>query len=190
MHKNITWPIKFLDEIEKLKTIKRSNATLDDRQENPAEHSWNAAMMAMVLAPYAPENTNIDRVIKMLIVHDLAEVYHGDVCLYDAAYAAKSVNEAQSLEALLAHLDEDMRDNLKSLWLEFNERTSQDARFAAAIDNLQPLSNHLLTGHPEKGQIPVKKVMEKKRFIEVACPKLWPLVEHLIAESVKKGLYV
>lgn len=184
------WPIQFLNEIEKLKTIKRYNRTLDGRQENPAEHSWNAAMMAMVLAPYAPEGTSIDRVIKMLIVHDLAEVYHGDVCVYDEDYASKSAEEVYSLDALLTHLSAPMRDMIKALWLEFDEHQSPDALFAIAIDGLQPLSNHLITGDPNQGQIDVEKVLEKKRFIRSACPKLWPLVEQLIADSKKKGLYI
>lgn len=184
------WPIQFLNEIEKLKTIKRYNRTLDGRQENTAEHSWNAAMMAMVLAPYAPEGTSIDRVIKMLIVHDLAEVYHGDVCVYDEDYASKSAEEVYSLDALLTHLSAPMRDMIKALWLEFDERQSPDALFAAAIDGLQPLSNHMITADPAQGQIAVEKVLQKKRFIQSACPKLWPLAAHLIAESQKKGLYI
>lgn len=179
----------FLREIEKLKTITRANRTLDGRQENSAEHSWHVALMALVLAEHAESNIDMLKVVKMLLIHDLVEIEAGDTWLFAEDQRDKYTNEERAAVKLYAMLPTHQQQEYLLLWREFEARTTAEAKFAAAIDGIQPLLNHLLTGNPADGVIAVERVLEKKAYIQPFVPKLWAMVEELIEESVALGLY-
>lgn len=85
----LTETIQFLMEIDKLKDIQRRTKVIASlRQENSAEHSWHFAVAAMSLAPYAGPDVDINRVIKMALLHDIVEIDAGDVIVYDLAARA------------------------------------------------------------------------------------------------------
>lgn len=186
--------IHFINEIEKLKTVKRQNLTLDDnRQENSAEHSWHLAMMAMMLIEQC-QSSEVDqlRVIKMLLIHDLVEIYDGDTFLFDdEARRIARKKEALALEKLASILPEDQATELKALWNEFELNESEEAKFATSLDALQPLLNHLITSprNYNPHNLEVKRVIQKKENIKLNTPKLWSIVEETIKKSVEKGLY-
>jgi putative hydrolases of HD superfamily len=75
--------VDFIKEIEKLKSVTRFNRTLDGRFENSAEHSWQGAIASIVLQDYYPEKLNMEKVISMLLIHDLGEIYVGDTWVFD-----------------------------------------------------------------------------------------------------------
>ena len=75
--------VDFIKEIEKLKAVTRFNRTLDGRFENSAEHSWQGAIASIVLQDYYPEKLNMEKVISMLLIHDLGEIYVGDTWVFD-----------------------------------------------------------------------------------------------------------
>ncbi len=179
----------FLREIEKLKSVTRANRTLDGRQENSAEHSWHVALMALVLAEYAESKIDLLKVVKMLLIHDLVEIEAGDTWLFAEDQRNKFANEAQAARHLYAKLPDPQQQEYLLLWHEFEERVTVEAQFAAAIDGIQPLLNHLLTGNSADGVIAVTRVLEKKAYIQQSVPKLWTMVEQLIEESVALGLY-
>lgn len=186
--------IDFINEAEKLKTIKRQNITLDNlRPENSAEHSWHLAIMAMVLMEQS-RTSDLDqfKVIKMLLIHDIVEISAGDTFLYDEDKREEAhENERIALEKLGAILPLDQGQELIELWNEFELGESEEARFARSLDALQPLLNRLITApenHNPHG-ITNQKVMEKKSFIQNYTPKLWPIVEETVKQSVAKGLY-
>lgn len=187
--------IEFIKEIEKLKTITRQNLTLDNqRHENSAEHSWHIAIMAMLLSEHSqsPELDQL-RVIKMLLIHDLVEIYAGDAFLYDehARKLAKE-NEPIALEKLVSILPEDQAEEFITLWNEFEEGKTPEAQFATSLDALQPLLNHSITAPDNHNphNLSKKEITAKKAFINDNTPKLWAVAEDAINKCVDKGLWL
>ena len=190
---NLKNSVDFIKEIEKLKSVTRFNRTLDGRFENSAEHSWQGAIAAMVLQDYYPEKLNMEKVISMLLIHDLGEIYAGDTWVFDDEKKVHSHDrELESIEKTMSLLPEEKYLNMKNLWLEFEKGQSAEARYARVIDALVPLINHLevseLNYNPDN--ISADMVLEKKKFIKSESEELWKLTEKLIQESVEKGLYL
>jgi len=181
--------ISFLREVEKLKGVNRANRTIDGRFENSAEHSWHVALMALLLEEHASSTIDMLKVIKLLLIHDLVEIDAGDTWLYETNQESKLEAETKAASRLFSLLPEEQRSEYLNLWNEFESCHSEEAKFASAIDGIQPLLNHLVTGRVEDGVIPVEMVRNKKKYISEYAPKLWGLVEELIEESVSKGLY-
>ena len=190
---NLKNSVDFIKEIEKLKSVTRFNRTLDGRFENSAEHSWQGAIAAMVLQDYYPEKLNMEKVISMLLIHDLGEIYAGDTWIFDNEKKVHSHDrELESIEKTMSLLPKEKYLNMKNLWLEFEKGHSSEARYARVIDALVPLINHLevseLNYNPDN--ISADMVLEKKKFIKSESEELWKLTEKLIQESVEKGLYL
>ena len=181
--------MSFLREVEKLKGVLRANKTVDGRNENSAEHSWHVALMALVLEEHASSPIDMLKVIKLLLIHDLVEIDAGDTWLYEENQESKLEDETRAAIRLFSLLPENQKDEYVMLWREFESRSTEEAKFASAIDGIQPLLNHVVTGNPEDGVIPLEKVRNKKMYISEFTPKLWDLVDELIEESVSKGLY-
>lgn len=141
--------IAFLLEAEKLKTVYRATPLIDlSRPENSAEHSWTLALYALVLADQAGPGVDAGRAIKMLLLHDLVEIDVGDVPIHSGGGAAHDSSAVQRAEAAAADrifgiLPSDLGDDLKSTWQEFEANETATARFARALDRVQPvLLNH------------------------------------------------
>lgn len=132
----------FLHEIETLKRLLRHSWLSDDRQESVAEHTWRMAVMALVLYREVDEKIDIAKVLKMILIHDLGEVYAGDYVVFKEVPANKHELEKTALEKLLLDLPEATREELMSLWLEFEERQTAEAKFAVALDKLEVLIQH------------------------------------------------
>ena len=189
---NLKNSVDFIKEIEKLKSVTRFNRTLDGRFENSAEHSWQGAIAAIVLQDYYPEKLKMEKVISMLLIHDLGEIYAGDTWVFDDEKKVHSHDrELESIEKTMSILPEEKYLNMKNLWLEFEKGQSGEARYARVIDALVPLINHLevsqLNYNPDN--ISADMVLEKKKFIKSESEELWKLTEDLIQESVERGLY-
>ncbi|MGS2600260.1 HD domain-containing protein [Mammaliicoccus sciuri] len=190
--KHLKKQVEFIEEIEKLKTITRFNRTLDGRFENSAEHSWQVALTSVILKDYYPHKIDIEKVLLMLLIHDLGEIYAGDTWVFDDLKKSSAhEKESQSIDKSLSILPIDQFSFLKESWIEFETGNSGEARYARVIDALVPLINHLIVS--EKGYNPdnisSKIVMEKKRFIEQESSELWELVQELVNSSIEKGLY-
>ena len=143
---------RFLNEADKLKSVLRATTLCDgSRRENSGEHSWHLALYALVLADQAAPEVSIDRVIKMLILHDLVEIDVGDVPIHSAGGAAHGSAETAAAEARAADrifglLPSDLRDGLRALWDEFEEAETPDAVFAKSLDRVQPVMANLASG--------------------------------------------
>lgn len=189
---NLKNSVDFIKEIEKLKSVTRFNRTLDGRFENSAKHSWQGAIAAIVLQDYYPEKLKMGKVISMLLIHDLGEIYAGDTWVFDDEKKIHSHDrELESIEKTMSLLPEDKYLNMKNLWLEFEKGQSAESRYARVIDALVPLINHLevseLNYNPDN--ISADMVLDKKKFIKSESEELWKLTEDLIQESVERGLY-
>jgi putative hydrolase of HD superfamily len=181
--------INFLREVEKLKCVVRANKTVDGRFENSAEHSWHVALMALLLEEHASSSLDMLKVTKLLLIHDIVEIDAGDTWIYDENQDSKLENETKAANRLFSLLPENQKQEYIGLWNEFENRSSEEAKFAAAIDGIQPLLNHIVTGSANDGVLSVEKVRSKKIYIKEFAPNLWNLVEDLIEESEVLGLY-
>jgi putative hydrolases of HD superfamily len=183
--------IGFIVEIDKLKTVLRQTLLIDrSRRENTAEHSWHLAMMAITLADYADRPIDIGRVIRMLLVHDLVEIDAGDTFVYDvAANQDKAEREAAAAERIFGVLPSDQETELRSLWQEFEARTTPDDAFAAALDRLQPLLHNYHTEGSTWRQhgITVEQVVTLNRTIANGSQRLWEYTERLIEDAAARG---
>ena len=143
--------INFVLEIDQLKTILRQTPIGDDsRQENTAEHSWHLALAAIVLAEHANEPVDIGRVVEMLLVHDLVEIDAGDTFVYlamdEAGRADQEALEQAGADRIFGLLPPDQGARLRAVWDEFESKSSPEARFAKAVDRLQPMLLNRLAG--------------------------------------------
>lgn len=183
--------MRFLIEIDKAKNVLRQSLISDgSRRENDAEHSWHLAVMAVVLAEYADEPVDLSRVIKMLLIHDLVEIDAGDTFVYDeAAQDSKLERERKAAERIFGLLPPDQKEELRSLWEEFEGGHTAEARFAAALDRLHPMIlNHCTQGGTWKRHgIPKSRVIARNRWIEEASAALWRYAQSLVDDAVAKG---
>lgn len=183
--------IEFLLEIDKLKSVLRRSLLVDgSRYENTAEHSWHLAMATMVLAPYAPEGADITRAMEILLVHDLVEIDAGDTYIYDeAGRADKEARERAAADRIFNLLPADQARRIDELWQEYEARQTPTARFAYAIDRLQPLllnagSNG--TSWREHG-IRHSQAAGVNRPIGDALPLAWELARTLLDHCADEG---
>ncbi|MBD2260075.1 HD domain-containing protein [Pseudanabaena sp. FACHB-2040] len=191
MNQRLRQQIDFICEIDRLKTILRQTLLMDgSRQENSAEHSWHLALMALTLAEYAPPKVEITQAIKQLLIHDLVEIDAGDTFCYDAAANLnKAEREQAAADRLFGLLPPDQQLEIRCLWQEFEEQTTPTARFAAALDRIQPLLHNQRTagGTWKQHGITREQVMQRMAPVEVGAPELWPFVLQIIEECTAAG---
>lgn len=183
--------IRFLIEIDKAKRVLRQSVLTDgSRRENDAEHSWHLAVMAVVLQEYADEPVDLLRVIKMLLIHDLVEIDAGDTFAYDeAGHRDKEEREKAAAQRIFGLLPADQAEEFRALWQEFEERTTADARFAAALDRLHPmLLNFYSQGATwRKHGVSKERVIARNRHIEEGSTILWEFGKRLIDQAAARG---
>jgi 5'-deoxynucleotidase YfbR-like HD superfamily hydrolase len=141
MNQRLDQQFAFLLEADKLKTVQRSSSLLDNsRPENSAEHSWHLALYAMCFADMASADVDVNRAIKMLLLHDIVEIDAGDHPIHiDVDDAHVAVIERRAAERLFALLPPDLGESFINLWLEFEAAQSPDAKFAKTLDHSQPI---------------------------------------------------
>ncbi len=184
--------LRFLREADQLKGVLRQSSILDGtRKENSAEHSWHLALMAQVLGGYAPPGTDLSRVTAMLLIHDLVEIDAGDLFVYaDAtAQARQEAAEHAAANRIFALLPAGQGPGMRALWDEFEERRTPEARFARALDRLQPmLANYYLGGGTWQAHgVQASQVLEKVALIEDGSPALGDFARELVESAVRQG---
>ena len=149
--------IAFLKQADRLKTVERANVLLDlSRCENSAEHSWHLALWALVMEPLAGPEVSIDRVIRMLLLHDLVEIIVGDHPIHlQTDWQAVAKAEQAAASELFGLLPADQAAEFLGLWQEFEADQTPDARFAKILDRCQPLFQVLCAQHPRADHIEV-----------------------------------
>lgn len=183
--------LAFALELDKLKTILRQTLLTDaSRQENDAEHSWHVAALAVLLAEYAPDGADPLRASRMLLFHDVVEIDAGDTFIHDeAGNADKAEREERAARRLYGMLPADQTDALVALWREYEERLTPTARFADALDRLQPIMNNFATegGTWRPHGVTADKVLRLVERIRAGAPALGDYAEGLVAEAVRRG---
>lgn len=184
--------IAFVYELDYLKNVLRKTVIHDSsRPENSAEHSWHIALMAVVMAEYASDQPlDLSRVVKMLLVHDIVEIDAGDTYLYDQpASLIKDETETAAADRIFALLPDDQTTELRALWDEYEARQTPEARYAAAIDRLNPIMLNFATAGPswKKYNITRQMVIDRCKHIAEGAPLLWDYALSLLDQAVERG---
>ena len=174
--------LEFLREIDRLKSVVRQSPLLDrSRKENSAEHSWHLAIYAWLLADTAGSPIQIDRVIRMLLLHDIVEIDAGDFPIHASKPGLKqSEAEEHGAQRVFGLLPSAQREEFLMLWREFEAAKSEDAKFAKAMDRFQPLLVNLFTGGgtwSENGVSREQVVERVGTVIDRGAPELWAIAE-------------
>mgnify|MGYP005740293917 FL=1 len=184
--------LALLMELDQLKSVLRRTRvkSADGRLENSAEHSWHVALMAILMEEHANEPVDIDRVVKMLLLHDIVEIDAGDTFVYDvAASAVQEEKELAAAQRLFAMLPEEQGKELLELWLEFERAESADAKFGKALDRIIPM----LLNYHNNGQswqeygVTREQALTVNRKIEYGSQALWDKAQQVIEEATQKG---
>ena len=183
--------LKFSAEIDKMTGIYRRTMLLsEESHENDAEHSWHIAVMGLLFKEYCVEEPDVERAIKMMVVHDLIEIYAGDTFAYDVeGNASKAEREAKAADKLYSQLPAEQGAELRSLWEEFDAMETADAKYAACLDRLQPLLHNTLTeGHTwQNGKTVRAQVEERAKVIKEFMPEVYEWIRKNLDNSVEKG---
>lgn len=185
--------LTFLREIDKLKSVVRKSPLIDQsRRENSAEHSWHLAMYALILSNLSNSPVNIDRVIRMLLIHDIVEIDAGDQPLHEST----NIDSQKALEYCAAQrifgiLLDGQGEQLIKLWQEFEAGESNDAAFAKSLDRMQPLIHNIATGGGTWTEAHVTKDQVKERYgpvIAGGSAELWSEAEKLVEAHFDRKL--
>ena len=183
--------LDFLLEIDKEKEIYRQTHILGgSRRENDAEHAWHMAIMAFVLQEYANEPVDVLRVMKMVLMHDLVEIYAGDTYAYDeTGKESQRERELAAAGKIFGMLPEDQEQEFRAIWEEFEEKKSPEAKFARMLDNYQPLSlNNANQGGDWRAHNVARSQVEKRNEISKEGSQLMgQVIADIIEENVRKG---
>ncbi len=185
--------VGFLVEADRLKTVLRQSTLTDrSRRENSAEHSWHLALMALVLAEHAPPGVDLGRVTAMVVLHDLVEIDAGDLSVYaaEADQARQERAERAAADRLFAMLPPVQAASLRALWDEFEERATAEAKFARALDRLQPMLINMATGGGTwlaRG-VTADRVLALAALIEDGSPSLGAYARGMVETAVERGI--
>lgn len=186
--------IDFILELDKLKTVTRKVRLRDaDRYENSAEHSWQIAVLATSLTPYAESSVDIDRVVRMLLVHDIGEIDTGDTMVFvEGGWEERKAAELAAVTRIFGLLPAEQGAELLSLWKEFERGETADARFANAADRAMPVLLNLANAGQswrENGISYERVVARVAPPIKAGCPALWDYLEGRREQARDKGWF-
>lgn len=186
--------VDFIIELDKLKGVTRKTRPVGlERYENSAEHSWQIALLAASLAPYAPEPVDIDRVVIMLLVHDIGEIDTGDTMFYaEGGWVERKAAERAAVARIFGLLPDEQRDRFLALWDEFESNQTAEARFANAADRAMPVLLNLANNGQswrENGITHERVINRVAPPIRDGCPKLWEYLEKRLEEVQQKGWF-
>jgi len=172
--------------------LRQTMLTRPARRENSAEHSWHLALMALALGDHAPPGTDLAKVTAMLLIHDLVEVDAGDLFVYASAadQERQEAAERAAADRIFGLLPADQAAGARALWDEFEERRTPEARFARALDRLQPMLANIQAdgGTWREHGITADQVLAKVALIEDGSPELGRYARDLVERAVRDGI--
>ena len=186
--------IEFTLELEKLKGVLRKVKPLRlERYENSAEHSWQLPMFAAALAPYADGAIDLDRVIRMLLVHDIGEIDAGDrIAFAEGGWEERNAAERACARRIFGMLPTPEGSALLELWEEFQRGDTADAQFAHAVDRAMPVILNLANNGQswKENGISYERVVHRvEKEIRTGCPALWEYLRVKLEGSRENGLF-
>ena len=183
--------VAFILEADKEKNILRqTHLSGHGRQENDAEHAWHMAMMIYLLKEYANEPIDLAKTMMMALIHDIVEIDAGDTYAYDtAAMETQAEREKLAAERIFGLLPDDQRDELRSLFEEFEAGETAEAKFARTMDNMQPLllNNSNDGGDWREHQVTRTQIMKRHARNQLGSEVIGAYTKELIEENIRKG---
>lgn len=161
------------------------------RKENDAEHAWHLALMTILLQEYANKPIDVLKTVTMVLLHDIVEIDAGDTYAYDeTAKGTQKEREERAAERIYGLLPEDQAKKLYDIWKEFEERKTPEARFARAMDNIQPMMlNHATDGKAwvEHG-VHLDQILKRNQPTPEGSEVLWEYAkEQFLQPNVEAG---
>ena len=191
MEERLEKQLAFALEIDKEKNIfRQTHLSGHGRRENDAEHAWHMAIMSYVFREYANEEVDLSRVMLMCLIHDIVEIDAGDTYAYDEeGKKSQKLREAEAKERIYSLLPDDQKMELQEIFDEFEEGKTAEARFAHAMDNLQPLLlNHSNDGGDwREHNVSSEQVYGRQKVTRKGSEKLYELTDAIIQENIRKG---
>ena len=191
MDERLQTQLDFILEIDKEKNIfRQTHLSGHGRNENDAEHAWHMAIMAYLLQEYSNEKIDVARVMLMCLIHDVVEIDAGDTYAYDAeGLKTQKAREEAAKERLYSMLPEDQKADLVAIFDEFEERKTPEAKFARALDNLQPLLlNHSNDGGDWKNHdVTAEQVYGRQSRTREGSENLFEVTDQILKENIAKG---
>lgn len=183
--------LDFILELDRLKYIERQSYVADaSRHENDAEHSWHLALMAMLLSEYANEEVDVLHVIKMVLIHDAVEIDAGDTYAYDTVgNKTKRAREEKAADRIFNILPKDQAGEMRRIWEEFEAGITPEAKFAAALDHIQPIMLNDITGGRawrEHG-VAMSQVISRNSDTHLGSELLWGYTKSLVEKNRDLG---
>ena len=183
--------MEFALEIDKEKSIfRQTHLSGNGRNENDAEHAWHMAIMAYLLKEYSNDKVDISKVMIMCLIHDIVEIDAGDTYAYDKeGLATQKARENAAKERIFSLLPNDQKDELIGLFDEFEENKTPEAKFAHAMDNLQPLMLNNSNGGADWREHGVTKeqVYVRQSKTKEGSKKLFELTDRILRQNIEKG---
>lgn len=168
--------MSFLFEIDKVKEVFRQSLVVNGkREENDAEHSWHMALVALTIKEYFRGEVNLEKTLKMILIHDLVEIYAGDTPAFGDVKPSKAEDELQAAIKLFSLLPDDQKEDFLRLWIEFEECETNEAKFANVCDRYQGFMQNLTSdGHTwKKFNAPMEKILKRAEIIKIYVPELY-----------------
>ena len=191
MNDRLKKQLEFILEIDKEKNIfRQTHLTGYVRNENDAEHAWHMAVMAYLLREYANENVDIGKVMLMCLIHDIVEIEAGDTYAYDEeAKKSQKEREEAAKEKIFSMLPDDQKRDLIHIFDEFEAMETPEAKFARALDNVQPLLLNDSNGGKDwiKHQVSADKVYARQKKTKAGSEVLYDVADQIIQENIRKG---
>ena len=191
MDERLKRQLDFILEIDKEKSIfRQTHLSGHGRAENDAEHAWHMAVMAWLLREYANEDVDVAKVMMMCLIHDIVEIDAGDTYAYDpAGLQTQQAREDAAKERIYSLLPDDQKAELVAMFDEFENWSSPEARFAHALDNLQPL---MLNGSNDGADwkahgVTARQVYGRQNKTRLGSERLFEVVDGIIREQIRKG---
>lgn len=184
--------LAFCLEVDKEKKIERQTYISDaSRQENDAEHAWHMALMTLILSEYANEEIDVLKTISMILLHDVVEIDAGDTYAYDEeGKKTQKERELKAADRIFAILPKDQQKKFRALWDEFEAAETKEAKFARAMDNIQPMMlNNATDGMRWKDNgVRLSQVLKRNEKTPKGSKELWEYAyENILKPNVEKG---
>ncbi len=184
--------MQFCLELDKEKEIYRQTyISSASRKENDAEHAWHMAVMALILSDYSNQEIDLLKTISMILMHDVVEIDAGDTYAYDEdAKKTQKEREMKAADRLYGLLPEKQAETLKNLWLEFEEQKTPEAKFARAMDNIQPIMLNAATDGKawEEHAVHLSSILKRNAHTADGSETLWNYAkENYVDKNVHNG---
>lgn len=193
---DIQHSINFIMELEKLKAVYRKAKIQADhnRRENSAEHSWHSSLAAQILSSFSDIEIDINKVIKMLLIHDISEIYAGDLFAFDHSEKQSQHKKAEhdAIDNLFNHFPIESVASIRELWFEFEEGKTPEAQFALSIDRILPFLQNINNegGSWSEFKISKSQILTRNAILQSVSSQLWDYLNTELDRAVLKGWVV